>query len=89
MESLATSTLPTYEESLLNEDLFPVAENKAKEKLARIIEREGDLNGERRKPEYLAQLFVEAIQEAKASEYTTSRYLEIKEKPTAVAAGQF
>ena len=89
MESQATSTLPTYEESLLNEDLFLVAEKKAKEKLARIIEREGDLNGERRKPEYLVQLIIEAIKERKASKHTIGRYLEIKEKPTAVAVGQF
>ena len=89
MKSKATSTLPTYEGNLLNEGLCLVAENKAKEKLARIIEREGDLNGERRKPEYLARLIIETVQELEASEYTINRYLGIKEKPTAVAAGQF
>ncbi len=38
------------------------AEAIAEHKLASIIEREGDLNGARREPWYLAQLIVEAVQ---------------------------
>ena len=41
----------------------------AQEKLERIIAREGDANGERLKPYYIAQLLVEKIQEAAAEKY--------------------
>ncbi len=38
------------------------AKTYAEKKLASIIEREGDLNGARREPWYLAQLIAEAVQ---------------------------
>ncbi len=38
------------------------AKARAEHKLASIIEREGDLNGARREPWYLAQLIAEAVQ---------------------------
>lgn len=43
------------------EQAIMTAERMANEKLKRIIEREGDANGERLKPEYWQQLFIEAI----------------------------
>lgn len=46
---------------MLNSQAISTAEKMAKEKLERIIEREGDANGERRKPDYFMQLFTEAI----------------------------
>lgn len=70
---------------------YKMAEEQAKRKLARIIEREGDANGERRKPYYILQLIYEAIVENRISNYlnSTSQTLEIKkEMPAAEAAGQ-
>lgn len=40
---------------------FHLVRKLAKQKLKRIIEREGDLNGRRRRPEYLTQLIAEII----------------------------
>lgn len=67
------------------------AQEQAKRKLARIIEREGDADGERLKPYYLEQLIAEAIRENSFSLFTTELYrlitMEKKEKPTAETAG--
>lgn len=49
---------------------FLQAYKSAKRKLARIIEREGDLGGERLKPYYITQLIAEAVFESSFSEYT-------------------
>lgn len=46
----------------------------AQAKLARIIEREGDLNGERRKPEYLAQLAAEEYEQRAMRDYCMAHY---------------
>lgn len=46
------------------------AKSQAKRKLARIIEREGDSNGERRKPYYLEQLIAEAASSECFSKFT-------------------
>lgn len=46
----------------------------AQVKLARIIEREGDLGGERRKPEYFAQLVAEEVTQRAAIEYCMAHY---------------
>lgn len=81
---------------------FEQAETQAKRKLARIIEREGDADGERRKPYYLAQLIAEAVRSDRFSSFTFElgnfiRYAEEnrkqiqqrkKEMPATEAAGQ-
>ena len=68
------------------------AEKQAKRKLARIIEREGDADGERLKPYYLAQLVAEAVTAERFSNYCNMlhelRTLEKKEMPAAKAARQ-
>lgn len=46
------------------------AAEQAERKLERIIEREGDCGGERRKPEYLAQLIAEAVRSSRFSRFT-------------------
>ncbi len=61
----------------------------AKRKLALIIEREGDLNGERRKPYYLNRIIEETIRAHQFSKTCSLISLEIKkEMPAAEAAGQ-
>ena len=99
MRTEVNTILPIFGTSLSDEDSYPdiaraQAEIRAKEKLARIIEREGDLNGARRQPQYLEQLIQEALRERRFARFTVEldhirRYNEIKEKPAAVAAGQF
>lgn len=65
------------------------AKQQAKTKLARIIEREGDLDGERRKPYYLEQLIYEAVIAGRFTAFCINAYREIKkEMPTAKAVGQ-
>ena len=49
----------------------------AKQKLERIISREGDLNGERRKSYYLGKLVQERISEDEFSNYTVVRSRQI------------
>lgn len=46
------------------------AADQAERKLERIIEREGDCGGKRRKPEYLAQLIAEAVKSSCFSRFT-------------------
>lgn len=46
------------------------AANQAERKLERIIEREGDCRGKRRRPEYLAQLIAEAVKSSHFSRLT-------------------
>lgn len=92
-----------YLSSAISQQEFEKAEMQAKRKLARIIEREGDADGERRKPYYLAQLIAEAIRTDRFSSFTFDlgrliRYAEEehkkqiqqskKEMPAAEAAGQ-
>lgn len=48
-------------EHLLVEQINKRAERDAKAKLERIIERNGDANGARREPQYLEQLYKEAL----------------------------
>lgn len=68
---------------------YDYAKQQAKRKLARIIEREGDLDGERQKPYYLEQLISEAIIAGQFAAYCINAYREIKkEMPTAKAVGQ-
>ena len=43
-------------------------------KLRRIIAREGDADGARRRPEYFDQILQEIIQEQAAAEYTERRF---------------
>lgn len=72
--------------------LLAVAERQAKRKLSRLIEQEGDANGERLKPYYLEMLVAEAVSAEKFSKYCNefqiSRTLEKKEMPAAKAARQ-
>ena len=87
----------------LSDTEYEEAKARAKRKLARIIEREGDGDGERRKPCYLAQLIAEAVRAERFSAFTFElgeifRYAEEehkrqiqqrkKEMPAAKAAGQ-
>ena len=75
---------------LVTESEYRYAENLAKRKLARIIEREGDADGERLKPYYLEQLIAEAITETRFSAFTRIVYEQRameKEKPTVETAG--
>lgn len=53
---------------------YEEAVEQAKRKLARIIEREGDADGERRKPYYLAQLIAEAVRAERFSVFTKELY---------------
>lgn len=104
---LQKDELKTLSEEYLAEPLsdteYEEAKAQAKRKLARIIEREGDSNGERRKPYYLAQLIAEAVRAERFSAFTLElgelfRYAEEehkrqiqqrkKEMPAAKAAGQ-
>ena len=78
---LGTSILP-------NE--WPEASAAAERKLARIISREGDANGKRQEPYYLAQLIAEAIRNNRICRFSTElidlmNTLEAKEKPAAKA----
>lgn len=79
-------------QDFLSDGEFEEAEKQAKRKLARIIEREGDADGERLKPYYLAQLVAEAVTAERFSNYCKNihvlRTLEKKEMPAAKAAGQ-
>lgn len=78
----------------ISREEFSAAAARAKRKLAFIIERFGDANGERREQYYLAQLISEAVRENRLSEYTMALYdlrlqTEIKkEMPVAGATGQ-
>ena len=67
---------------------YEEAEKEAKIKLAQIIEREGDANGERSKPYYLAQLILEALTVRRFASYyqKENHSMEIKkEMPAALS----
>lgn len=79
----------------ITEEVFKRAYEHAKIKLARIIEREGELDGVRLQPFYITQLTVEAVREQSFSEFTIilcNAYREKihreKEMPAAEATGQ-
>lgn len=62
------------------------AKETAEQKLYRIISLDGDAGGERRKPEYLAQLITEAVKEIRFSRFSYGLIeilatMEAKEKP--------
>lgn len=62
------------------------AREAAQQKLSRILSREGDANGQRLKPQYMAQLIAEAVIAASFSRITYEvmefmAALEAKEKP--------
>lgn len=81
-----------YLSDFMSDSEYEKAEKQAKRKLARIIEREGDADGERLKPYYLAQLIAEAVTAERLSNYCkelyTSRTMEKKEMPVAKATRQ-
>ena len=73
----------------ITDDEIIAAVISAKQKLARIIEREGDMGGLRRKPEYLEQLIAEQLTEKRFKAFCLTVHNEIKkEMPRAEAAGQ-
>jgi hypothetical protein len=68
-------------EEFLGGEIFDFEFAKAKEYAERklfdwIIPREGDLDGERREPWYLAKLIEEAVRASRLSEYCEFRYTE-------------
>jgi len=65
--------------------LWNVTAEQAKCKLERIIDREGDADGERKKPYYLAQLVVEAIRQEM---FTAMCIADYEEKRNARAKAQ-
>ena len=75
---LQKDELKTLSEEYLAEPLsdteYEEAKAQAKRKLARIIEREGDADEERRKPYYLAQLIAEAVRVKRFSAFTKELY---------------
>lgn len=68
------SSLQQQAESYLGGTIEPSEWDKAKEeaerKLGRIIDREGDADGTRREPWYLAQLIAEAVRSSRISQFT-------------------
>lgn len=68
------ATLQQQAERYLGTEIEPSEWGKAKEyaerKLKGIIEREGDRNGERREPWYLAQLIAETVRSSRFSQFT-------------------
>lgn len=60
-----------HEESLTPTELDAAAK-RAADKLSWIISREGDANGDRRKPEYFMELVTEAIKAIRLSKYLVS-----------------
>lgn len=65
--------------SAIPDDLYESAVQTAKRKLQSIIQRFGDHNGLRRKPEYLAELVVEAIKSELLMNHTLANALAICE----------
>ncbi len=54
----------------VTDEEMALAEERASDKLAYIIRIEGDLDGERRKPWYLARLIAEAVYQSRLSAET-------------------
>lgn len=92
---MSSQELLEMAESYLGETIFPTeykeAEQYARHKLKLIIEREGDANGERRKPYYLAQLIYETVLANRFSKQTRelcrqrselNRIMGIKKEPS-------
>lgn len=67
-------TLRRQAECFLGAEIQPSewdkAVDQAERKLERIIEREGDCGGKRRRMEYLAQLIAEAVKSSRFSRFT-------------------
>lgn len=67
-------TLQQQAEYFLGTEILPSewdkAADQAERKLKRIIEREGDCEGKRLRPEYLAQLIAEAVKSSRFSRFT-------------------
>lgn len=57
----------------LTAEEYIIAEKRAREKLERIISREGDADGARRTPQYLNALIKEAVEQERYTAYTTQR----------------
>lgn len=68
------ATLRQQAECFLGAEIQPSewdkAADQAERKLERIIEREGDCGGKRRRPEYLAQLIAETVKSSRFSQLT-------------------
>ncbi len=63
-----------YLGSEIEDDEYPTAYRYAERKLERIIDREGDSGGERRKPYYIAQLIAETVSANRLSDFTKKLY---------------
>lgn len=67
-------TLQQQAEHFLGAEIPPSewdsVEEYAKRKLERIIEREGDYEGERQRPKYLARLIAETVKSSRFSRFT-------------------
>lgn len=68
------AALQQQAESFLGADILPSewdeARVKAQQKLDRIVSQEGDGNGARREPEYLAQLIAEAVRNLRMADFS-------------------
>ena len=64
-------------------DEYIRAAARAREKLERIIAREGDAGGARRQPQYLNALIAEAIRQERYEKYTECQAVEIRDKKIA------
>lgn len=88
MTVIATDPMKLIVESYtgykISDSEYNEALEEAKRKLARIIEREGDADGERLQPYYIAQLISEALSVKRFSEYCKTnsklRAIETKKK---------
>ena len=77
IRSLAEEYLGTVIPELIWDDV----KEQATRKLERIIEREGDAGGERKKPYYLAQLIAEAVRQEVLTAVCMLDFEEKKKRP--------
>lgn len=68
-----------YHGNEIKDDEYTRAYQYAKRKLERIINREGDSDGERRKPYYIAQLIAETVSTNRLSAFTKRLYQNLEE----------
>ena len=74
MEAALQQQAETYLGTAIEPSEWDEAKAYAERKLKIIIEREGDGNGMRREPWYLAQLITETVSSNRFSQFTLERY---------------